>query len=532
MVQVHAPPPETKKPGIAPGFLYFDPPLIELTAKILSDKLALNINPIRKVFMRHSNLQKLSLFFLVIFFLTSISFSPSYAKSGLTLESLQEKLLALEKQVHDQQKQIESYKHLMSQQIKLNEQQRAEIQKTFKEASDLGNEKVGKVRARKSPGPLLAHPYMPGNFKIGANVTGIVQGSPDARLIGEDRKRKIGASYQANVTLANKFDGVDGLAVANLRVGEGNGVEDQLSVYNNVDNNSWRDNHFTLSEIFYEQNLFDKKLVIDFGKLDPTDFFDLNRYADSDTTQFLARIFNNSPVLEFPSNAGGIRIAVFPFKWLELGYLAMAGTPNLRDLESHLFHLGQVILKPEFNGRKGNYRFLLWQNNNDHTAWKDLTRTHEASYGFSLSCDQEISDTVGVFGKFGWQDPKVYNPNKRAYPFSDNDPNPYINNFTLEYMWSTGLQVKGSPWGREHDFCGLGIGQVIPSKDMKTALSGTGDNKRSAKSETHFEIYYSFFANKYLAISPGVQLIWDPYGGDAGGEGMVSVYTIRTHVDF
>ena len=484
--------------------------------------------------MKSPCLKKLFSLLLAILLMTSIPVSPSHAKSALTMEALQKKLLSLEKQLHEQQKMLESYKHLMDQQIALNEKQRMEIEKTFKEASELSSQKVGKVRARKSPGPLMAHPYMPGDFKIGANVTGIVQGSPDARLIGEDQKEKIGASYQANVTLANKFAGVDGLAVANLRVGEGTGLNDQLSVYSNVDNNTWRDNHFTLSEIFYQQNLFDKKLAINFGKLDPTVFFDLNRYADSDTTQFLAQIFNNSPVIEFPANAGGIRIAVFPFKWLELGYLAMAGNPNLRDLESHLFHIGQVMLKPEFNGRKGNYRFVLWQNNNDHTAWKDLTRTHEASYGFSISCDQEISDVVGVFGKFGWQDPRVYNPSTlvRAYPFSEDDPNPYINNFTLEYMWSAGVQVRGTPWGREHDFCGLGIGQVIPSKDMKTAMSGTGDNRRNAKTETHFEIFYSFFANKYLAISPGVQLIWDPYGGDAGGESMVSVYTIRTHIDF
>ncbi|MBD3427272.1 MAG: hypothetical protein GF409_08655 [Candidatus Omnitrophica bacterium] len=482
--------------------------------------------------MKYLHHKKISGLFLLITIFLITSLSPAFAGEELTLESLQKKLASLEKKVEQQQKEIQTYKELLDQQIRLNEKQRQEIQKTFQEATGLSSEKVGKILARKKPGPLTAHPYMPGNFKIGANFTGIVQGSPDARLIGEDRKSVMGASYQANVTIANKFEGVDGIAVANLRVSQGSGIEDQLSIYSNVDNNNWGNDVFTLSEIFYEQNLFNKNLVVDIGKLDPTVYFALNEYANSDTTQFLARMFNNSPVIEFPDHSGGVRIAVFPYKWLEISYMAMAGTADMRDLESRMFHIGQVIFKPSISGRKGNYRFLMWQNNNPHTVWKDLTRTREDSYGFSISCDQEINDDVGIFGKFGWQDPSVYNPDQRAYPFSDSDPNPHKNNYTLEYMWSTGLQVKGHPWGRAHDFFGVAIGQVIPSQDMKSALSGMPDNRREAKSETHFEIYYNFFANKYLAISPGVQLIWDPYGGDAGGEGMVSVYTLRTHFDF
>ena len=99
-------------------------------------------------------------------------------------------------------------------------------------------------------------------------------------------------------------------------------------------------------------------------------------------------------------------------------------------------------------------------------------------------------------------------------------------------MWSTGVQVKGAPWGRKKDFCGFAVGQVLPSDDMKKSLANTSLNQRDAKSESHFETYYNFHANKYLAITPGVQLIWDPYGADSGDKDMISVYTVRAHVDF
>ena len=394
--------------------------------------------------------------------------------------------------------------------------------------------KVGKVKARKKKEPIFAEKFMPGEFKIGANMTTVLQGSPDSKLLGGDKRGKLGGSYQANVTLVNQFSGVNGLALANLRVDDGNGIESDMTLYSNVDNNAWPFQEFTLSEIFYEQHLLDDKIIMNFGKLDPTVFFDQNLYQDSDTTQFLSRIFNNSPVIEFPANSGGIRAAYFPYKWLELDYLVMAGNRDMKDMEANIFQIGEVTLSPKIGDRPGNYRFAVWQNTNDHTKWKNTSQKKEETYGFSISCDQEVTDAVGVFGKFGWQNPKAYNPdrNVNVKDTAMLGTTPEINNYSLEYMWSTGFQVKGALWRREHDLFGVAIGQVIPSNDMEEALENSGANSRKALPEGHAEVYYNFYANQYLAISPGVQFIWNPYGADNGGDDLISVYTVRTHVDF
>ncbi|MDP8298795.1 MAG: carbohydrate porin [Candidatus Tantalella remota] len=445
---------------------------------------------------------------------------PLYAEGPMTMAELQKRLLELEKTVAKQQQIISQYELV-------HDQQAVAIE-------DADKAHVGKVHARTKKGSIFALPAMPGNLKIGANLTGIVQGSPETKLWGDRNRPEIGGSYQASITITNEFENVDGLALATLRVGQGDGIEDDLTLYSNTDNNAWGFDYLTLSEVWYEQRLFDKKLVVNVGKLDPTVFFDNNRYANSDPTQFLARIFNNSPVIEFPDHSGAVRVGAYPFEWLELGYLVMAGNPNMDNLQSDLFHVGRVILKPRIYDRQGNYRFLAWRNNNDHTRWDDPSDTNQPAYGFSISCDQEITDIFGIFWKFGWQDPDVYNPANTANVYDNALLNRYpdINNFSLEYMWSAGAQLKGTPWGREKDFCGIAVAQAFASEEMKDALSEVSDNRRDAKPEGHLEAYYNYHFNQYLAVSPSVQLIWNPYGGDAEGREVISVYTLRTHVDF
>ena len=441
----------------------------------------------------------------------------SQAQSLMSMQEMQDRLIALEKIVAAQQDVIGEYRMIQTG----HSEQHATIME----------KKVGKVMARKDKKYIFAHPVVPGELSIGANVTGVVQASPNTKLVNDTQKEKVAGSYQANITITNQFENIDGFALANLRIDQGAGLEDEFSMYSNVDNNVWNDDHFTLSELFYQQNLFDKKVSINFGKLDPTVFFDKSAYSDSDTSKFLARIFNNSPVIEFPANSYGVRAAFMPFEWLMVDSIVMSGNSDLTDLQKNLFYAGEITFKPEFYGRKGNYRVLTWLNTDSHTKWDNFGTDKKDAYGLSISCDQEITDTLGVFGKFGWQNPKVFDPDRRAYPISATDPTPWINNFSLEYMWSGGAELKGSLWGREHDFAGIAIGQAIPSNDMKDSLENTALN-RNARNETHFETYYNFYINEYLAISPGVQLVWDPYGGDTDSNDAAQVYTLRSHVDF
>ncbi|MCK4824755.1 carbohydrate porin, partial [bacterium] len=82
--------------------------------------------------------------------------------------------------------------------------------------------------------------------------------------------------------------------------------------------------------------------------------------------------------------------------------------------------------------------------------------------------------------------------------------------------------------GRDDDVFAIAFGQVMPSDDYKKAGSNL-----NAKDESHLEAYYSFKINDHFTVSPDIQVIWDPYGGDAtNGDKTIFVGGVRTQIDF
>jgi carbohydrate-selective porin OprB len=240
--------------------------------------------------------------------------------------------------------------------------------------------------------------------------------------------------------------------------------------------------------------------------------------ANDETTQFLGRIFRNSPTVEFPDNAAGVRFAYLPAEWLVLGCGVFDGNGDWEKIGDNLFNIGQVAFKAGFFGRPGNYRFYGWNNNANHTEWLDIEKNKEAAYGFGLSFDQKISDITTLFVRYGWQNPEVFNPDITATGGL---------NYSLEHSWSAGFQIEGKPWGRENDVFAFAVGQAVPSDDYRVA------NSLSAKTEGHLEAYYRIHVNDHLSLSPDFQYIWNPFGGDAANDANgIFVGGMRAQVDF
>lgn len=231
----------------------------------------------------------------------------------------------------------------------------------------------------------------------------------------------------------------------------------------------------------------------------------------------------SNPVVEFPDNAAGIRMAYLPAEWLELGYGIFDGNSDWEKVGDNLFNIGQVHFKTEVLELPGNYRFYAWNSNVNYTKWMDTAKEKEAAYGFGLSFDQEISDITTAFFRYGWQNPKVYNPEIKTTG---------DNNFSLERSWSTGLQFEGKPWGRENDVLAFAVGQVFPSDDYKKAGSSTVTTP-NAKTEGHLEAYYRLAVNEHLSISPDVQYVWNPFGKDVTDDtNPILIAGMRAQVDF
>ncbi|MCK4463991.1 MAG: carbohydrate porin, partial [Candidatus Omnitrophica bacterium] len=322
-----------------------------------------------------------------------------------------------------------------------------------------------------------------------------------------------------------------GLAFLHLEAGQGDTVEGELSLFSNVNKDATGDAvNAAVVEVWYEHYFFDKQLAITAGKIDATCYLDQNEYANDETTQFLGRIFKNSPAIEWPAdNNLGIHanICVEPISFLEFDLGYFEGDGDWDDIFDHNVYTAQVNLKPaelfdniDPDQWSGNYRFYSWINDRDHTKLVDegdpaTDDYKEMNYGFGISCDQMMTDVFGIFGRFGWQRPNIILVDDSA---------------TLECAWSAGAQMSGYYWNREDDVLAFAIGQAFPSEEWDDASS-----TNYAAGEGHIEAYYKCQINECLAISPDIQLIWHPNGVRKSSEGdddTIFVYGIRGQIDF
>ncbi|MDD5347251.1 MAG: carbohydrate porin [Candidatus Omnitrophica bacterium] len=322
------------------------------------------------------------------------------------------------------------------------------------------------------------------------------------------------ASYTAHIILDKKF-GDYGWGLVHFQGGNGVGVTDELQLFSNVNYDATdTDSNASITEAWYEHYFEPWELSLTVGKLDAFSYIDTNEYAYDQALQFLGNMFCNSPVIEFPTDSGeaAVRLAWEPTEKLVIDVLAMDSNADGEDIFDALFLATQLNFKPALFGRSGNYRLIFWQNNAGHTTWMDTTEDKENGLGWGVSFDQEFTDCLGGFFRYGWQDPDVYLNGESV---------------SLYQSYSFGPQIKGALWGRKEDVVGIGFGQAVPSKKYKEA------NGLIAKTESHLECYYAFKANEHFTISPDLQVIWRPYGKDAAnGDGTIVVSGLRGQLDF
>ncbi len=437
----------------------------------------------------------------------------AWAQDYVTQEQynqLVSRVLALEEKVNLQVKSLQEHKALMA-------KQKEQIAIYEDKLSQLDN------RLHRETGSPIA---LGAGLEISAGGTMIVQGANNINNATEGVEKKVSradASYSADITIGKEFDQLGGKAFLHLEAGQGAGLEDDLTLYSNVNRDADNDNNVRLTEFWYEQGLFKDRVALTFGKLDPTAYFDNNEAANDETTQFLGRIFRNSPVIEFPDNTAGIRLAYLPVDWLELNYGILDGDGDWEKIGDSLFNIGQVTFKTKIFDLPGNYRLLGWQSNVNHVKWSDANQVKEAAYGFGLSFDQKVTESITLFSRYGWQNPKVYNPDIMACGDQ---------NFSLEHAWSAGFQVEGKTWKRENDVLGFAVGQAFASGDYKKYGSATVTSPR-AKPEGHLEAYYRIHINDHFSLSPDLQYIWNPFGKDvADDQRGIFIGGMRAQVDF
>jgi Carbohydrate-selective porin, OprB family len=188
------------------------------------------------------------------------------------------------------------------------------------------------------------------------------------------------------------------------------------------------DEKLTIREAWLGFRLIDDRLDLFVGKLDPTNYFDRNAFANDETTQFLNAALVNNPMLKQPLNGPGL-VA----RWdagRDLGFsLGAHGSNDFnKDLWSGPFVIGEV----DYHSARlldGNYR--LWAR-----VGRLPDDRQRQTWGLGVSLDQLLRPQLGVFARAG---------------FSQAD-----GVSLTSYAASTGLRLTSPWWSRPRDRLGVG----------------------------------------------------------------------------
>jgi carbohydrate-selective porin OprB len=292
-------------------------------------------------------------------------------------------------------------------------------------------------------------------------------------------------------------------AFARIEAADGSGLSRHTDGLTGTNDNV-KDFDEKIAEVWIEQSLFDERLVITLGKLDPAAYFDTNEVANDERSQFLSSQFVNSLAFDSPEYAYGARVSVSPLKWLSLSGGVFEDGRKFANLSSKRFSIAELAVMPEMFGRPGTYRMHVWHNNTNHEKLRNPQKNKESGTGFGISFDQYLTEEVCVFARWGKQSSDIYE---------------------AQQVWSLGFQVAGSAWTRPDDVFGLAYGRAVLSNAYRDTLRG--DNIRTAD-EGRFEVYYKFQLNEYISLSPDLQVAHNLTG--ARKANTVTIFGLRMHI--
>ena len=283
------------------------------------------------------------------------------------------------------------------------------------------------------------------------------------------------------------------------------------------------------------------RLTVQAGKFSVIDIFDGNAYAKDTRKDFMNWSMWAPGAFDYAADKVGLTYgatAEFNQKqWaLRAGYFLMDGTSNANNFDMRVFQRGEYVLELETRyslfSQPGKLRSIAWLNSAYSGSYRetlnnpafnlDISQTREGriKYGYAFNLEQALTDDVGLFGRWSWNDGKT-----EIMAFTD-----------IDASLATGLSIKGNRWGRPDDVIGIGGAINALSKDHRDFIAAgglgvlIGDGALNYRRERVFESYYAYALNKQITLTADYQLISNPaYNADRGP---VSVFSGRFHGEF
>ena len=282
-----------------------------------------------------------------------------------------------------------------------------------------------------------------------------------------------------------------------------------------------------------------RRLELTAGKLAVSDFFDVNRYANSTRQQFMNWSLFQNTAWDFAADtrgySNGVAIALIQPGWtLRAGSFQMPHEANGNVFDSDLGRArgDQIELTLTMPHTQTTARILGYLNHARMGSYAEALaigraqgrppdiaaddRPGRTKHGFGLNVEQPLSDDgeTGLFARFGWSDGR-----NESFAFTE-----------VDRHLSVGAQLAGGHWARANDRIGLGAvreGTVALHREYLSAGGRgflLGDGRLNYGSEQIVEGYYRLQAGPYLQLSPDVQHIRNPgYNRDRGPATVLSL---------
>jgi high affinity Mn2+ porin len=284
-------------------------------------------------------------------------------------------------------------------------------------------------------------------------------------------------------------------------------------------------------------------LAITVGRFSVVDVVDGNRYANDATTEFFNWALFASGAYDYPADTRGYTwgaLADLAKGWWSLRggialepYYANLAQMDWRIQKSHGL-MAEYEVRYALRGRPGASSLLLFWNTARMGSYEQVLADPAAygnnvaatradgrnKYGFALSVEQQLTNTMGAFMRLSWNDGHT-----ESWAFTE-----------IDRSFAVGATQNGKPWRRPNDIIGAAVvvDGLSPWHERYLAGGGygfiIGDGSLNYGLEVVGDIYYKLQLSEALAVSAIYQPIINPaYDRDRGP---VQVFSARLHVAF
>jgi high affinity Mn2+ porin len=283
------------------------------------------------------------------------------------------------------------------------------------------------------------------------------------------------------------------------------------------------------------------RVTLQAGKFAVLDVFDGNAYAKDTRKDFMNWSMWAPGAFDYAADKLGLTYGVTAElnqkQWaLRGGYFLMDAVSNSNNFDTRVFQRGEYVIELETRyqlfSQPGKLRTIGWLNSVNAGSYRDTlnnpalnldisqTRTGRIKYGYVVSLEQALTDEVGFFSRWSWNDGK-----NEIMAFTD-----------IDASLSAGLSIKGGKWGRADDVIGIGGAINALSRDHRDFIAAgglgplIGDGMLNYRRERVLETYYALALNKAFTLTADYQLITNPaYNADRGP---VHIFSGRFHGEF